>query len=76
MMVFKMRDSVPSVRYMYSPVCNVLHLWKIWLIPTYDSMILNGHCMDAARIMHGSICSIPFCFIQVQYVHSDFEYFS
>ena len=29
----KIRDSVPSVR--YSPVCNVLRLWRIWLIPTY-----------------------------------------
>ena len=29
----KMRDSVPSAR--YSSVCNVLHLWRIWLIPTY-----------------------------------------
>ena len=28
-----MRDSVPSVR--YSSVCNVLHLWRISLIPTY-----------------------------------------
>ena len=28
-----MRDSVPSAR--YSSVCNVLHQWRIWLIPTY-----------------------------------------
>ena len=28
-----MRDSVPSAR--YSPVCNVLRLWRISLIPTY-----------------------------------------
>ena len=33
MVVFKMRDIVPSARY-YS-VCNVLCLWRIWLIPTY-----------------------------------------
>ena len=33
MVLFKMRDSVHSVR--YSPVCNVLRLWRIWLIPTY-----------------------------------------
>ena len=31
--MFKMRDSVPSTR--YSSVCNVLHLWRILLIPTY-----------------------------------------
>ena len=31
--VFKMRDGVPSAR--YSSVCNVLRLWRIWLIPTY-----------------------------------------
>ena len=28
-----MRDSVPSTR--YSSICNVLRLWRIWLIPTY-----------------------------------------
>ena len=28
-----MRDSVPSSR--DSRVCNVLRLWRIWLIPTY-----------------------------------------
>ena len=33
MVMFKMRDSVPSPR--YSPVCNVLHQWKTSLIPTY-----------------------------------------
>ena len=33
MVVFKMRDSVPSAR--YSSVCNVLRLWRISLIPTY-----------------------------------------
>ena len=33
MVVFKMRDSVPSAR--YSPVCNVLRQWETSLIPTY-----------------------------------------
>ena len=33
MVVFKMRDSVPSAR--YSPICNVLRQWKTSLIPTY-----------------------------------------
>ena len=33
MVVFKMRDSVPSPR--YSPVCNVLRQLKTSLIPTY-----------------------------------------
>ena len=28
-----MRDSVSSSR--YSSFCNVLHQWRIWLIPTY-----------------------------------------
>ena len=32
MVVFKMRDSVPSAR--YSPMCNVLRQWKTSLIPT------------------------------------------
>ena len=46
MVLFKMCDSVPSMR--YSSVCNVLRLWRIWLIPTYgvyqlydtDSMLI------------------------------------
>ena len=33
MVVFKMRDSVPSTR--YSRVCNVLRQWNIPFIPTY-----------------------------------------
>ena len=33
MVVFKMRDSVPSAR--YSTICNVLRQWKTSLIPTY-----------------------------------------
>ena len=33
MVVFKMCDSVPSLR--YSPVCNVLRQWKTSLIPPY-----------------------------------------
>ena len=33
MVVFKMRDSLPSAR--YSPICNVLRQWKTSLIPIY-----------------------------------------
>ena len=33
MVVFKMRDSVPSPR--YSAIYNVLRQWKTSLIPTY-----------------------------------------
>ena len=33
MVVFKMRDSVPSTS--YSSVCNILRQWSISLIPTY-----------------------------------------
>ena len=33
MVVFKMRDSVPSAS--YSSVCNVLRQWNIPLTPTY-----------------------------------------
>ena len=33
MVVFKMRDSLPSPR--YSAICNILHQWKTSLIPTY-----------------------------------------
>ena len=44
-----MRDSVPSAR--YSPVCNVLRLWRISLIPTYrvyrlyDKYVLLSHLL-------------------------------
>ena len=42
MVVFKMRDSLPSAR--YSPICNVLRQWKTSLIPIYrvytDCMII------------------------------------
>ena len=34
MVVFKMRDSVPSAR--YSPICNVLRQWKTSLTPIYS----------------------------------------
>ena len=33
MVLFKMRESVPTAR--YSPVCNVLRQWKTSLILTY-----------------------------------------
>ena len=33
MVVFKMRDSLPSAR--YSPICNVLRQWNTSLIPIY-----------------------------------------
>ena len=39
MVVFKMRESVPTAR--YTPVCNVLRQWKTSLIlKSTDSMIL------------------------------------
>ena len=63
MVVFKMRDSVPSLR--YSPVCNVLRQWKTSLIPTYSlpydyifyelsyaSLHLEGCCSNYALILH------------------------
>ena len=43
MVVFKMRDSVPSPR--YSPVCNVLREWKTSLIPTYSLPTLCYHAI-------------------------------
>ena len=36
MVVFKMRDSVPSARYF--PICNVLRQWKTSLIPIIESV--------------------------------------
>ena len=50
MVVFKMRDSVPSAK--YSSVCNVLRQWRIWLIPTYrvyrlyDNFFFLTFCSD------------------------------
>ena len=49
--VFKVHDSVPTTR--YSCVCNVLHLWKISLFPTYRVYQLYG--------TSSSICLILFC---------------
>ena len=49
MVVFKMRDSVPSPR--YSAICNVLRQWKTSLIPTYRVYRLY----DIRRILHSSI---------------------
>ena len=42
MVVFKMRDSVPSGS--YSSVCNVLRQWNILLIPTYRVYRLYDIC--------------------------------
>ena len=39
MVLFKMRDSLPSAR--YSPVCNVLRQWKTLLILIYRVYRLN-----------------------------------
>ena len=44
MVVFKIRDSVPSAS--YSSVCNVLRQWSISLIPTYRVYLLY----DIAKI--------------------------
>ena len=43
MVVFKMRDSVPSAS--YSSVCNVLRQWSISLIPTYRVYRLYDYSM-------------------------------
>ena len=48
MVVFKMRDSVPSPR--YSPVCNVLRQWKTSLIPTYRVYRLYDIRMSGAAV--------------------------
>ena len=61
MVVFKIRDSVPSAR--YSPIFNVLRLWKTSLIPTYrvyrlyDSVILLVY----VNILHE--CIILYCLL-------------
>ena len=47
MVVFKMRDSLPSAR--YSPVCNVLRQWKTSLIPTYRVYRLYDSPVDLPK---------------------------
>ena len=47
MVVFKIRDSVPSAR--YSSVRNVLRLWRISLIPTYRVYRLYDDYISAAK---------------------------
>ena len=48
MVVFKMRESVPTAR--YSPVCNVLRQWKTSLILTYRVYRLyDTHAIVAAH---------------------------
>ena len=51
MVVFKMRDSVPSAR--YSPVCNVLRQWKTSLIPIYRVYRLDDKCAAGRRSERG-----------------------
>ena len=51
-----MRDSVPSAR--YSPVCNVLRLWKIWLIPNYR--IYRLYDANANKILKDKAARIIF----------------
>ena len=59
MVLFKMRESVPTAR--YSPVCNVLCQWKISLILTYrvyrlyDKNMRMQHSLNA--ITHRRSCN-------------------
>ena len=61
-----MHDSVPSAR--YSRVCNVLHLWRIWLIPTYSLPTLgivfcmHGYC----TVQYLTICRVVTCLLQTE----------
>ena len=48
-----MRDSVPSTR--YSPVCNVLRLKRIWLIPTYRAYRLYVSSYFCTSKLHPKI---------------------
>ena len=49
-MLFKMHDSVPSVR--YSNVCNILHLWRISLISTALSEALCSGVLMSPHLLH------------------------
>ena len=59
MVVFKIRESVPSAR--YSPVCNVLRQWKTSLIPTYRVYRLydtnNTHIYMYKYIQYTNTCT-------------------
>ena len=48
MVLFKMRDSLPSAR--YSPVCNVLRQWKTSLILTYRGYRLYDYVESSPSI--------------------------
>ena len=59
MVVFKMRGSVPSAK--YSSVCNVLRLWRIWLIPTYRVYLFYDIIIIYIRkILQSSTISVGF----------------
>ena len=50
MVVFKMREIVPTAR--YSPVCNVLCQWKTSLILTYRVYRLYDTCLAAIIVYY------------------------
>ena len=57
MVVFKMRDSIPSAR--YSPICNVLRLWKTSLIPIRVYRLYDNKFM----VQKSSIGLVIYCCI-------------
>ena len=67
MVVFKMRESVPTAR--YSPVCNVLRQWKTSLIFTYRVYRLYDNYYLYVRLTFTILCllllycySIVYCY--------------
>ena len=50
MVLFKMRDSVPSAS--YSSVCNVLRQWSISLIPTYNMKCSANPRHNLTEMLH------------------------
>ena len=57
MVLFKIRDSVPSMK--YSSASNVLRLWRIWLIPTYRIYQLYGICAAQRGLkVHALACVV------------------
>ena len=66
MVVFKMRDSLPSAR--FPPICNVLRQWKTSLIPIYRVYRLYdkyGENSDNSTDKGGSLRSPIMCIIIV-----------
>ena len=71
MVVFKMRESVPTAK--YSPVCNVLRQWKTSLILTYRVYRLYDSSSSSFLFSSGPIAIVSYLLTLVyMYIRSIF----